>query len=334
MSHDTEGYLAPSPEETRNVTDWVMRDVLQAAMQGYEGIDFTIRTEDTRSGGNRVLVGAPGSFPGYVARDLVEDLRAVLRWSFERPGEYRLQLRRNQAGELRFQSWVPLRYLPRRPAPGVPLTEEGGNVVVVIGSPNPGQAYPYQFVTAAERVAGHGIWIVERTGYELAAADLGQIVRRAPGGQVSWITSSQDLLTVLNGMPKRSVRLMKVFSHGLRGEVTLRYGWEGKANYGIDRSDAKRIDGEVFSERAVIDLESCNGGTNKNGDSLAQSIADATGRTTFGWTGRTSYADVNRGTGGVRGSEFSLSSDFFKEFASRWNAESAPYQKAFTPRVR
>jgi hypothetical protein len=334
MSHDPEGYLAPPPDTTRTTSDWVMSTVLEAAIGGYEGIDITIRTEDTQINGGHTLVGQPGNWPGYVARSIVDDLRVYLKWSFERPGEYLLRLRRNSAGELIAKSWETVRSLPRRPAAGVPLTKEGGNVVVVIGSPKPHQGYPYQFVTAAKQVGGHAIWIVERSGYELANADLGKIVNLAPGGQVHWVTSSQELVAALNGMPRASVGLMKVFSHGVPGQVTLRYGWDDHPDYGIDKSVAHQIHGDVFSDQAAIDLESCNGGTNADGDPLAQAIADATGHLTFGWLGRTSYADVNRGTGGVKGSEVTFSRDVFAELWSRWRAETAPYQKAFTPRVQ
>ncbi|MGW4095814.1 hypothetical protein [Mycobacterium sp. NPDC004974] len=334
MSHDAEGYLAPSADTARTTSEWVMGDVWQVVMEGYEGIDFTIHTEDTGITGGRTLVGQPGTWPGYVARGIVDDLRSYLKWSFEQPGEYLMRLRRNAAGELIAKSWERVRNLPRRPAPGVPLTKAGENVVVVIGSPKPHQAYPYQFVTAAKQVKGHAIWVVERSGYEFANVDLGKIVQLAPGGQVLWVTSSEGLVTTLNGMPPASVRLLKVFSHGVRGQVTLRYGWDDHPNYGIDKSVAQQIHGDVFSDQALIDLESCNGGTNADGDSLAQAIADATGRVTFGWVGRTSYVDVNRGTGGVRGSEITFSSDIFAELASRWTAESAPYQKSFGPRIQ
>ncbi len=330
-SHDEQGYLAPPPVETQRGSNTVMEDVLSAAMHGYPGVDFAIRNFETSVETTSTFVGAPGQASGQVDRAIVDDLKVMLKWTFERPGEYSLHLRRNARGELSVSSWVPERYLRRRPAPGVPLTAEGENVVVLVGSPKPGQAFPLQFATAAKQISGHAIWIVERTGYELAKVDLGDLIKMAPGGQLTWVSSASEVTAAVNALPKGSVRLMKVFSHGVRGEVDLRYGWSGKANYGIDKTTGAAIDGRVFSPRGVIDLESCNGGTNTDGDSLAQTIADASGHETFGWTGRTSYADVNAGTGGVRGSEITFSTDALAELWSRWKAESAPSQQVFEP---
>jgi hypothetical protein len=39
----------------------------------------------------------------------------------------------------------------------------------------------------------------------------------------------------------------------------------------------------------VVDLESCQGGSNISGGSLAQVLADRTGHDVKGWTGRVTY---------------------------------------------
>ncbi len=134
-----------------------------------------------------------------------------------------------------------------------------------------------------------------------------------------WITPENGLVDQINALPRGSVQRMVVYSHGVDGMVTLRYGWDGKGkpNYGLNREQARRIDGNVFTASALIDLESCQGGTNLEGGSLAQVVADKTDRNVMGWTGRTSYADVNAGRGGVRGSEYGLNLDAVKEFWTR-----------------
>lgn len=209
-------------------------------------------------------------------------------------------------------------------------------MIVVIGSPSPGQAYPLQFVTAALRERGDAEWFVERTGYELAGVDLTEITRRAPGGRVNWITPERPLVGQLNALQRGTVRRMVVYSHGLAGFTTLRYGWGDRgADYGINRDDARRIDGGIFTSDALIDLESCQGGTNMDGGSLAQVIADRTDRSVQAWTGRTSYADVNAGRGGVRGSEYTRSSDALREWWVRnVVAGDTPREVTFTPRPR
>jgi hypothetical protein len=208
--------------------------------------------------------------------------------------------------------------------------------VIVIGSPSPDQGFKLQFVTAALlNKQADAVWFVEKTGYEAAGVALSKITDKAPGGRVRWITPENPLADQLNKLPQKSVRLMVVYSHGLAGIATLRYGWgdKGKPDYGLNRDDARKIDGDIFSDDALVDLESCQGGTNLKGGSLAQVIADRTGRKAYGWTGRTSYADVNRGTGGVRGSEYGLSTDALREFWVRnFEADAVPERKTFTPK--
>jgi outer membrane protein OmpA-like peptidoglycan-associated protein len=225
--------------------------------------------------------------------------------------------------------------VPVEPPPA-PAETTAETVVVVIGSPSPGQLHKLQFVNAALRESGaEVIWYVERTGYELAGVDLEEITGQAPGA-LHWITPQTPLVDQLNALPRSSVARMVVYSHGVAGTVTLRYGWEEQGeDYGLDRSDARDIDGTVFSPDATIDLDSCQGGTNLDGGSLAQVIADTTGHDVSAWTGRTSYADVNAGTGPVRGSEYGLSRDAFREWYVR-NIEAGdePRDVTFRPQSR
>jgi hypothetical protein len=324
----------PSADDVKAAKDHVFSVALRAATSGYPGVTFTLTHQncDVRTGYR--MEGEPGTASVWTADDLHEDLTYGLKWVFESPGEYTIELRRNKDGELAMTLWEPVRRFGR--TPGMPSSKPGSNVVIVIGSPSPGQQYPLQFVTAALlNKQGEAVWYVERTGYEAAGVDLSRITDKAPGGRVRWITPAAPLVDQLNSLPDGSVRHMVVYSHGLAGIATLRYGWgeKGKPDYGLSRDDARRIDGEIFSDDALVDLESCQGGTNLKGGSLAQVIADRTGRKAYGWTGRTSYKDVNRGTGGVRGSEYDASRDAFREFWVRnFEAGAEPERKTFKPR--
>jgi hypothetical protein len=313
----------PSAEERQEATDNVMRTALRCATEGWPGVEIAITNQDCRLLTGYRMQGDPGGPQRAAAPSITDDLRTTLRWTFDSPGVYRIVLTRNTRGELQLGSWEPSQRLTNHP-----------NVVVVIGSPSPDQAYKLQFVTAALREQGDATWYVERTGYELAHVDLDEITRRAPGGRVNWITPERPLVDQLNTLPRDTVRRMVVYSHGLQGIATLRYGWGGtNPDYGINRDDARRIDGGIFTGDALVDLESCQGGTNLEGGSLAQAIADRTHHNVIGWTGRTSYADVNAGRGGVRGSEYTRSSDALREFWVRnVVAGDTPRRATFAPR--
>ena len=331
-----EAQVAPPADDVKAAKDLVFSVALRAAMSGYPGVTFTLVNHncDVRSGYK--MHGDPGISSAWVADNLHEDLTYGLKWVFESPGEYKIELGRNKADELAMLLWEPVKRFENARTPGVPSTKAGSNVVIVVGSPSPDQGYPLQFVTAALlNKQDDAVWFVEKTGYQAAGVALSKITEKAPGGRVRWITPENPLVDQLNKLPQGSVRMMVVYSHGLAGIATLRYGWgdKGKPDYGLSRADARRIDGDIFSDDALVDLESCQGGTNLEGGSLAQVIADRTGRKAFGWTGRTSYAGVNRGTGGVRGSDYGLSSDAFREFWVRnFEADAVPERKTFKPR--
>ncbi len=330
-----DGQTGPGASDVQEARDTVFRTALRAAMNGYAGVTIRLTNHNCEALAGYSMHGDPGASGAWTAEALHEDLTYALKWSFESPGEYTITLLRNAKDELYMQEWNPVRRMENDRTPGAASAKAASNVVYVIGSPSPGQAYPLQFVTAAvQGKQGEAVWFVERTGYEAAGVDLAKITAKAPGGRVRWVTPDDPLPGQLNKLPPGSVRHLVLYSHGLDGIATLRYGWgdKGKPDYGLDRADARKIDGHIFSETALIDLESCQGGTNMTGGSLAQVVADTTGHRTYGWTGRTSYADVNKGTGGVRGSEYTFSRDAVREWWVRnWVAEASPERKTFEP---
>jgi hypothetical protein len=327
-----DGQSAPGASETEPTSRTIFSVTLTTASRGYEGVTFTITNRDCELRFGWQLHGEGGGRSGADPQ-LVEDLLAALRWCYAEPGEFRIVLERNNRGDLRFSSWEPLQRFP--PPRGVARAAQGENVVVVMGSPSPDQRHKLQFITAGLRETGNTVWFVERTGYEAAGVDLAEIERRAPGGRVRWITPENPLVGQLNALPAGSVRRLAIYSHGVEGFVTLRYGWSDKANYGLNRTDARAVDGRILSQGGIVDLESCQGGTNMDGGSLAQVLADTTGHNVEAWTGRTSYADVNAGTGPVRGSEYGLNSDALREWWVRnWVAGDTPREVTFSPAAR
>jgi hypothetical protein len=319
------GQGLPPAEQNKSTSDLVFSVTLRAATSGYDGVTFTITNKDCQALLGYKMQGEPSGKARWTADNLVDELKVGLKWAFERPGVHRLEITPNAKGELAFTTYELEKELANDP-----------NVVVVIGSPSPDQKHKLQFVTAALMEKGDALWFVERTGYEAAGVSLDEIKGKAPGGRVRWITPEKGLVDAINGLPNGSVRRMVVYSHGVQGQVTLRYGWEdkGKPNYGLNRDQARKIDGNVFTSSAVIDLESCQGGTKLEGGSLAQVIADKTDRDVVGWTGRTSYADVNAGRGGVRGSEYGFNTDAAKEFWTRnFVADDTPRRVTFKPAV-
>ena len=201
-----------------------------------------------------------------------------------------------------------------RPPSGPGELPPGRYTVVVIGSPGPGElpSHAFQFVDAAAQGPGSSrVWLVERTGYEIGGVDLGGVQARARGTPVFWITPSTPLTTLLGEFPPASIADLRVFSHGVPGMVTLRYGWPGTENYGLSLSDARSLGSRTFAPDAEISFDSCNTATDPSlfpgveyGEpSLAQEIADAAGVPVVAWLGRTSYRQVNRGLGGVQGSK-------------------------------
>jgi len=214
--------------------------------------------------------------------------------------------------------------------------------VIVIGAPSPKEIqarHPFQFVNAAMREGtGPGtVWLVERSGYEAAGIDLAEIQTRAGKAEVIWIDSRDDVIQRINLLPRGSIQSLQVYSHGLPGLVALRYGWEarGLPNYGITLEQVRRGTPAPFAPGASIGFDSCNTGTSDwaaPAGNLAQEYAQSTGRDVTAWTGRTSYADVNAGTGGVRASEkLSGRHPDFTEIGSQWFMGRDPKQKTFHP---
>jgi hypothetical protein len=209
----------------------------------------------------------------------------------------------------------------------------------VIGSPSPGQKYQFQFVSAAQCRKGDQstLWLVEKTGYEIYGVSLDYIKQAAPGS-LGWITPKETLVGWLDKLNEGVIKKMVIFSHGLRGMVALRYGWDQKIspNYGLTIADIAKIDPKKFVPDPSIEFDSCNSGIGEGGDpSVAQALANRIHSAVGGWTGRTSYADINSGaTCEVRGSAQSknfLSAEFWKERDSRSHAGGAPEYKVFQP---
>src|SRR5262249_20119754 len=151
------------------------------------------------------------------------------------------------------------------------------------------------------------IWLVEKTGYEIYGVSLDYIKKAAPPGGYGWITPQATLVGWLNQFKDGSIQKLVVFSHGLRGLVALRYGWEGggAASYSLSVADVANIDPKKFAVNATVEFDSCNSGVpeSSGGQSVAQALANRIRVAVGGWTGRTSYADINSGAQcAVRGS--------------------------------
>lgn len=141
-----------------------------------------------------------------------------------------------------------------------------------------------------------------------------------------WITPSTPLVTLLRQFPAGSIAGLHVFSHGVPGMVMLRYNRPGVPDYGLNVTDARSLSPEQFTSDAEITFDSCNTATDPSlvpgieyGErSLAAEVADASGRPVAAWVGRTSYRQVNRGTGGVVGSEImtGIRPDFTELYSS------------------
>lgn len=174
--------------------------------------------------------------------------------------------------------------------------------VFIIGSPSPAEVvakHPYQFEDAARfhNPDVNTVWIVEQSGYALGGVDQSRIQSDIGKGHLFWLQPGQGVEAILNQFPKGSIGALHVFSHGVPGRVTLRYGWEekGAANYGMDLQSVKNLQAAPFAADATLRFDSCNTGTQAYVGNLAQEVANATGRPVKAWTGRTSYSAVNKG---------------------------------------
>ena len=227
-----------------------------------------------------------------------------------------------------------VREAPPRPEPKAdlqPLT------VVVIGSPSPDQRYQLQFATAAECLGKdmNTIWIVEKTGYEIYGISLDYFTTFGPPGGLIWLTPGRSLTDILNKFPDGSIGRLVVYSHGVPGQVTLRYGWGSLSpDYGLSIPDVARLSSAKFAKDAEIEFNSCNTGSETDeGANLAQEFAEQTGQPVRAWTGRTSYSGINKGTCSVGPSRVTGAREFFTEQVwSRWAKGRDPHLRTFTPK--
>jgi hypothetical protein len=227
-------------------------------------------------------------------------------------------------------------------APAAP--PEPGLTVCVIGSPSKDQTYQFQFVNAAgcRPRDAPTVWLVEKSGYEIYGVSLRYITQLAPPGGYGWITPRAGLVGWLNSFKDGTIENLAVFSHGLRAMIALRYGWAdaGAPDYGLTVEEVAGIDPRKFIANPNIELDSCNSGVPESGEgqSVAQALANHLRKPVGGWTGRTSYADVNSGAGcAVRGSGQThnpLSAETWKELWSRHKAGGAPEYQLFRPNSR
>jgi Domain of unknown function (DUF4157) len=219
--------------------------------------------------------------------------------------------------------------------PQQPAVAEQPLTVVVIGSPSPDQRYQLQFATAAECLGAspRTIWIVEKTGYELYGIPLDYFTKFAPPGGLIWITPPQSLADILDKFPDGSIGKLVVYSHGVPGLVTLRYGWGSAApDYGLSIPDTARLNAGKFTVDADIEFNSCNTGSSTDSGNLAQEIAQRTGLPVRAWTGRTSYTGINRGTCSVGPSQVTGVREFFtEEIWSRLLKGRDPALRTFSP---
>lgn len=238
--------------------------------------------------------------------------------------------------------------LPNQPAPGAVrpgslagLPQDQTWNVVVVGSPGPVEVkkkHCFQFVNAAAHLGGtspQSVWLVERTGYEMAGLSLSEVERRAGRARVFWIAPDRPLEKALREFPHHSIESLQVFSHGLAGHLALRYGWPNFKDYGLDPSGARSLSPDSFVPGAVITFDSCNTGTGGE-DSLAQLIADAAEQPVTAWTGRTSYREFSRRDQfpdpQIRGSEI-FPSTGGKDAAELWSRIQGhdPIRETFAP---
>ena len=208
--------------------------------------------------------------------------------------------------------------------------------IIVIGSPSPEQAYGFQFVSAALCHPNdlNTIWLVEHSGYEMIyGTHPRHITDQAPAGGYGWITPSRGVVGWINSMPDGSISHLLVYSHGVPGLVALRYGWGdvGMPDFGLNLQDVARLSPSKFTPDATIEFNSCSTGITTSQGNLAQAFANQTGRPVGAWTGRTSYAGINRGTCRVQGSSYSLSTDAITEFWRRRQAGTTPQFRTFAP---
>src|SRR5438093_2902954 len=222
------------------------------------------------------------------------------------------QQARSDAPRLQLQKVSPGAATKPAPSPAgtdVPAQLPPGRYrVVIVGAPGQAEVtakHPFQFADAAARTGTDAstVWLVERTGYELGSVSLDGVRSRAGRAHIFWITEADSLASLLGQFPRGSIASLEAYSHGTPGLLALRHGWPGKQDYGLTVADARGLSPDAFAADATLSFDSCNSATPDQGVSIAGATATATQKPVVAWTGRTSYGQVNRGTGGVVASE-------------------------------
>ena len=190
-----------------------------------------------------------------------------------------------------------------------PLPHIQPKTVIVVGSPSPKQAFGFQFVstTLCHPKDANTLWLVENSGLEMIyGTQPSYITDQAPTGGYGWITPPKGLIEWINSMPDRSIRYLFVYSHGVPGLVSLRYGWieVGLPDYGLNLEDVARLSPNKFTPDATLEFNFYSTGITAPEGNLAQAVANQTMHPVKAWTGRTSYVGINRGTCKVRGSRY------------------------------
>lgn len=188
-----------------------------------------------------------------------------------------------------------------KPASPAGLTP-GRYKVILVGAPGRAEVdagHPLQFAKAAAQSGrdAHTIWLVERTGYQLGKVPESDVVAQAGAATVFWVVPGHGLVEAIKSFPANSIERMEAYGHGTPGLLAMRHGWEDRADYGLSATEAKSLSPDAFTLDATISFDSCNSAA------VAEAVAQATERPATGWEGRTSYHDVNAGTGGPRASE-------------------------------
>lgn len=174
--------------------------------------------------------------------------------------------------------------------------------VILVGAPGKAEVdagHPLQFAKAAAQSGrdAHTVWLVERTGYQLANLSESDVQAQAEAATVFWVDPGNGLVEALKSFPPHSIERMEAYGHGTPGLLAMRHGWPGQTDYGLSATQARSLSPDAFTPDATISFDSCNSA------SVADATAQATERPATGWTGRTSYHDVNVSTGGVKASE-------------------------------
>jgi Domain of unknown function (DUF4157) len=202
--------------------------------------------------------------------------------------------------------------------------------VILVGAPGRAEVkaqHPLQFAKAAA-LSGtdeNTIWLVERTGYQLGKVPESDVIAQAGKARVFWVEPAHGLVAALQTFPPHSIERMEAYGHGVPGLLAMRHGWD-EPDYGLSAADAKGLTPDAFMPDATISFESCNSAA------VAQAVADATERPARGWAGRTTYHDVNEGTGGVKASEIFPESGGF-DYKEAWSQFLAPppHQETYAP---